>query len=305
MKKVLITGASGAIAKALSKELKNKGFEIYGLSRSGRNQPFFDAVFKWDINAGTIDWEPKSAPDVVVHLAGSGIADKPWTKARKKEILHSRTLSLDLLKAFFEKRGLTINVLVSGSAVGWYGTAADDVLHTETEPAASDFLGQTCLEWEAAADRWENWAERIVKIRTGIVLDGQSGALPKLITPVKWYAAAYLGSGKQQMPWIHIEDLCRIVLTAIEDTRWQGPLNAVATENCTNKQFTSTLCHVLKRPFWAVGVPSILLKIILGERSSLVLSGLRISNFKIRQLGFKFRYTSLKDALMNLIEPLH
>ncbi len=301
MKTVLITGASGTIANALCKELKNKGFVVYGLSRAGQKLPFFDAVFKWDIAAGTIDWEPQKAPDVVVHLAGSGIADRPWTEDRKKEILHSRTRSLDLLKAFFEKRGYRIDVLVSGSAVGWYGMQTDEIVHAETEPAATDFLGQTCLEWEAAADRWKSMASRIVKIRTGIVLDARSGALPKLITPAKWYAAGFLGTGKQQMPWIHIDDLCRIFATAIEDRTWHGSVNAAATENCTNKEFTSVLCKVLKRPFIAVGVPSVLLRLILGKRAALVLGGSKISNDKIRQWGIKFQYSSLEAALKNLI----
>jgi uncharacterized protein (TIGR01777 family) len=301
MKTVLITGASGAIANALCKELKNKGFEVFGLSRSGQKPPCFDAVFKWDLTSGTIDWVPQKAPDVVVHLAGNGIADKPWTEERKKEILHSRTLSLDLLKGFFEKLGFRIDVLVSGSAVGWYGMQTDDRLHTETEAAASDFLGHTCLEWEAAADRWNSMSTRIVKIRTGIVLDMYSGALPKLITPVKWYAGSYLGTGKQQMPWIHIDDLCSIFLAAIENTTWKGPVNAVATENCTNKEFTSVLCRVLKRPFIGIGVPSMLLRLILGKRAILVLGGSMISNDKIRKWGFKFRYTSLEAALKSLI----
>jgi uncharacterized protein (TIGR01777 family) len=302
MKTVLITGASGAIAHALSKALKNSGFVVYGLSRSAQKPPFFDAVFRWDIDAGGIDWEPQKAPNVVIHLAGSGIADKPWTDVRKKEILHSRTLSLDLLKEFFEKRGYRIDVLVSGSAVGWYGMHTDERLHTESEPAATDFLGQTCLEWEAAADRWKNIADRIVKIRTGIVLDAHSGALPKLITPVKWYVAGYLGSGKQQMPWIHISDLCHIFLAAIEDHAWQGPINAVATENCSNKEFTAELCQVLKRPFVPFGVPPTVLKLMLGERAALVLEGSRISNKKLLQLGYKFYFSTLKEALSDLLE---
>jgi len=305
MKTVLITGASGAIANALCKELKNNGFVVYGLSRTGQKRPFFDAVLKWDIAAGTIDWEPEQAPDVVVHLAGCGIADRPWTAERKQEILHSRTRSLDLLNAFFVKRGYRIEVLVSGSAVGWYGMQTDAMVHAETEPAATDFLGQTCLEWEAAADRWESMAARIVKIRTGIVLDARSGALPKLITPVKWCVAGFLGSGKQQMPWIHINDLCRIFVSAIEDNAWQGAMNAVATENCSNKDFTVVLCRVLNRPFIAVGVPSVLLRFLLGTRAALVLGGSKISNNKIRQWGFQFRYSSLEAALKNLLTRQH
>ncbi|MFN5318701.1 MAG: TIGR01777 family oxidoreductase [Bacteroidia bacterium] len=302
MKTVLITGASGAIAHALSKELKNRGFVVYGLSRSAQTPPFFDAVFSWDIEAGSIDWEPQKSPDVVIHLAGSGIADKPWTAERKKEILHSRIKSLDLLKMFFEKRGYRIEVLVSGSAVGWYGMQTDEIVHTETEPAATDFLGQTCLEWEAAADRWKSMADRIVKIRTGIVLDAQSGALPRLITPAKCYVAGYLGTGKQQMPWIHINDLCSIFAAAIEEKTWQGPINAVATENCSNKEFTAELCRVLKRPFIPFGVPSLTLKLILGERAALVLEGSRISNKKLLQLGFNFYFNTLKEALSDLLE---
>lgn len=301
MKTVLITGASGAIANALCKELKNKGFKVYGLSRSGQKRPFFDAVFKWDLTSETIDWEPQKAPDVVVHLAGCGIADSAWTEERKKEILHSRTLSLDVLKGFFEKHGFHIDVLVSGSAVGWYGMHTDDRLHNEAEAAASDFLGQTCLAWEAAADRWNSIAARIVKVRTGIVLDMSSGALPKLITPVKWFAAGYLGTGKQQMPWIHIDDLCSIFEAAIENTTWNGPVNAVATENCTNKEFTSVLCRVMKRPFFAVSIPSALLRLILGKRAALVLEGSMISNAKIRMWGYAFKFSSLEVALKDLI----
>jgi uncharacterized protein (TIGR01777 family) len=162
-------------------------------------------------------------------------------------------------------------------------------------------MGETCRLWENSADLFENVATRIVKIRTGIVLAKESGALPQLAKPIQLFIGAPLGSGKQQIPWIHIEDVCRIFCEAIENPGWHGPFNASATENCSNAEFSEALSEVLHRKLLPVHVPALLLKIILGESCSAVLEGSRVSTQKLRDLGFKFKYPDLVPTLRNLM----
>ena len=301
MKTILVTGGTGLVGSHLAPMLKKQGWKTHLLSTSGKHTDGWDAVFRWDTEKGDIDFAALTDVTHVIHLAGAGIADKHWTEARKKLILDSRVKSAALLLNAFKSRNHRLEAFVSSSAVGWYGAINDPILHHEIEPAANDFLGETCRLWETAADKFSEVADRIVKIRTGIVLAKESGALPEMSKPFKFFVGSPLGSGKQQIPWIHIDDICRVYIEALTNDNWKGPLNATATEQCTNREFSKQLAKVMHRPLLPLTVPSFVLVAILGEMSDAVLKGSRISNEKLRSLGFEFKFTDLRKALENLI----
>jgi hypothetical protein len=189
----------------------------------------------------------------------------------------------------------------SASAIGYYGTTASDKIFCETDPPANDFPGETCRLREQAADNFEKMGIRTVKIRTGIVLSKQGGVLTKMTIPTKFGIGSAIGSGRQYMPWIHIDDLCRIYVKAIEDTQMDGAYNAVAPDQPTNNDFIRTLAHVLKKPFWAPAIPSLAMKIMFGRMSSLFLEGSRVSSDKIIASGYNFLFPSLESALTDLL----
>jgi uncharacterized protein len=301
MKTILITGGTGLIGKHLAPILKEKGYRLHLLSRSSKPFAPYDAVFKWNYKTGDIDKAAFKGVTHVIHLAGAGIADQNWTKARKKEILESRVNTAALLLDCMKERSVHLEAFIGGSAIGWYGAFTDGLLHTEVEPAASDFMGETCRVWERATDLFENNAKRIVKIRTGIVLAKESGALPKMIEPFKYHIGAFLGSGKQQIPWIHINDICNIFLEAIENGKFSGAINAVATEECTNKSFSKTLASVLGKSLLPLSVPGFVLKLLFGEMAVVVLEGSCVSNAKLKSLGYQLEFEDLSKALKNLL----
>jgi uncharacterized protein (TIGR01777 family) len=301
MNTVLITGGSGLIGRKLAGILAKDGFRVRLLSRRKQLiEPYHD-VFTWNLKEGKLEPGALDGVDVVIHLAGEGIADGRWTEKRKSTILSSRIDGLNLIRREAEKQNINLKLLLSGSATGWYGAITDDMLHTEEEPSAEDFLGKTCRLWEEAADAYSSIAERVVKIRTGVVLSSKSGALPQLMLPFKFYTGVVLGSGKQQIPWIHEDDICGIFIHALKHDNMKGPFNAAATENCSNRMFTETLGRVLNRPVLPIPAPSFAIRLAFGEMSAVVLEGCRVSNAKIKNAGYVFKYNDLKTALVNLL----
>lgn len=302
MKTILITGGTGLLGSHLIPLLKETGFRIHVLSRSSNPILHCDAVFTWNVDQGEIDERAFEGVTHIVHLAGEGIADGRWTESRMKSIISSRVKSAELICEVLQKRNQRIEVLVSGSAVGWYGAKTDNLLHSEDESPESDFMGETCRLWEEAADAFLNVTSRIVKVRTGIVLAKESGAFPKLVQPFRVHLGAALGSGNQQMPWIHIDDIVQVFYQAITNENYSGAINASATESCSNLEFSKTLAKILGRILLPIHVPAIFLKMLLGEMSVVVLEGSCVSNSKLKKLGFQFKFEKLGDALKNLIE---
>ncbi len=301
MATILITGGTGMIGLRLAQMLKAQGHTLHLLSRTSKPVQPYDSVFSWDVKKGNLDERSLDNVEVIVHLAGAGIADQRWTDERKSEILSSRVDSAKLILEALKRRKQSLTAYISGSAIGWYGAYTDSLIHNETEPAASDFMGETCRKWEHAADLFQPVAQRIVKIRTGIVLSQSGGALPKMAQPVRWYVGSPLGTGKQQMPWIHLDDICTVFSNAISDNRYYGAINASATENCTNREFTKVLAKVLDRPVFPISVPSFVLKALFGEMAAVVLEGSKVSNHRIKQMGFTFRFSHLEEALKDIL----
>jgi uncharacterized protein (TIGR01777 family) len=300
MKNVLITGGTGLIGRELTKQLLAQGYNVSHLSRTKSKN---DAVrtFVWDLDKKQIEPAAFADLDIIIHLAGSGIADGRWTEKRKEEILRSRVDACNLLFEQVKAHQVNLKLFISASGVGYYGAITSVHVFEETDPPASDFLGKTCLLWEQAADQFKTLNARVVKIRTGIVLSNKGGALQKMAAPIKLCLGAPIGSGNQFMPWIHISDLVNIYSKAIAENTIDGSYNAVAPEHIINKQFNSLIASYLKKPLFLPPIPGSILKLFLGEMAKLVLEGSRVSSKKIEQTGFIFQYPSLKEAIKQLL----
>lgn len=298
-KNVLITGASGLIGTRLTDLLLQKGYQVSHLSRSSGSGAI--PIYQWDVNEGVIASEAIQETNAIVHLAGAGIADKRWSASRKKEILESRTKSSELLYQTLKQNKHNVKTVVSASAIGIYGEAGSEKIFTEEDLPANDFLANVVKQWEDSVSQIESLGIRVVKIRIGILLSEKGGALAEMLKPVKWCIGSPLGSGKQLMSWIHIDDVCQIFIKAIEDQSMQGTYNAVTPTPTTNKGMTVAIAKALDKPLWAPNVPGFILRLVLGKMSDLVLKGSAVSSAKIQRTGFKFKYTHLKDALGHLL----
>lgn len=306
MQTVLITGGTGLIGKALTQMLTQKGYNVIILSRSIKTSNYPSVSYaEWDIGKQTIDVNAVKQADYIVHLAGANIAEKRWTRRRKKEIVESRVKSGELLVKTLKENENGVKAVVSASAIGWYGPDSASSIKSgfrETDPAYDDFLGNTCAAWEQSMQTVESLGKRLVYLRTGIALSKEGGAFAEFKKPLKLGIAAILGSGNQMISWIHLEDLCRLYIYAIENNI-NGIFNAVAPKPLSNKNFTTALAKRIRHRFFIpVYVPSFVLKLVLGEMSIEVLKSTTVNDDKIRNTGFKFLYPSVDAALNELVD---
>jgi uncharacterized protein (TIGR01777 family) len=299
-KNILITGASGLIGQRLTDLLYEKGHRIAHLSRTPRSGKA--VTFLWDIQQNKMDNEAFQATDAIIHLAGAGVGDKPWTAARKLEIIKSRTESTRLLYNELKKGNHSIKTFVSASAIGFYGIDERGSFFKENDKQGRGFLAEVVAQWEQAVDQIAILGIRVVKIRIGIVLSEKGGALKELMKPVKFYIGAPLGSGDQTLSWIHLDDLCKIFIKAVEDDELKGIYNAAAPNPVSNKEFTKTLAKILHKPIILPPIPAFALKLLLGEMADIVLKGAKVSSEKIQKTGFLFKFNKLEDALTDLLE---
>lgn len=297
---ILITGASGLIGKALTELLLQKGYDIHHLSRSSSKGGDKIKTFKWDVYKRQIDENCIKGVDAIIHLAGESIAGGRWTGKRKAQIIESRTASVRMLYDLLKRKKHHVQCLVSASAIGYYGDRGDKLLDEEAGPG-DDFLAGVCMQWENAADEGKTLGIRVVKLRTGIVLDKDDGALAQLAFPIKMGVGAPLGSGRQWVSWIHLKDVVRMYCFAFEN-EIEGAFNMTAPYPVTNGELTAAVARRLKRPLWLPNIPDFFLKIILGEMNRAVLGSTKVSDAKIQSLGFRFRFPELKEALRDIYE---
>jgi uncharacterized protein len=294
--KVAISGATGLIGTALRESLAADGIQIVALSRSPSIPPL--ETITWDVDNGRFDASRLEDADAVVHLAGEPIAQR-WNDARKKAIRDSRVKSTRLLVEGLKSLKQRPKVLISGSAIGFYGDRGDETL-VESSPAGTGFLPETCQAWEHAAMEAMGLGIRTTVLRTGIVLSTKGGALKKMLLPFRLGAGGPVGSGRQWMSWIHIDDLVGAIRHMLQKDEIMAAVNGVAPEPATNAEFSKALGRALSRPAF-LPAPAFALKIAFGEMASIVLEGQKVLPKKLQDTGYRFRFPALSGALEDIL----
>ncbi|MFT5384489.1 MAG: hypothetical protein ACI8X3_002839 [Saprospiraceae bacterium] len=301
MSTILIGGGSGLIGTRLSEMLTKKGHKVLHLSR----RQDLDAKFPkyaWDLKKGTIDLTAVSMADYIINLAGAGIADKRWTEARKKEIIESRTGSTFLIKKAVEQLKQTPKAIISASAIGFYGDRADELLKEDSKPGASGFLSESTQIWESAIHKLETLPCRQVTIRIGVVLSTKGGALKPFLLQNQFRLGTYFGNGQQYYSSIHIDDLCRIFIYAIENEQLSGVFNGVSPDPVTVYDFVKAVSAALNKKAFMIPAPSFAVRLLMGEMADVVLSSTRVCSKKIETQGFQFKYPTTVAAIRQLLK---
>lgn len=299
MQKVLITGGTGLIGRRLSVALVSKGYQVIHLSRKENLKATFPA-YKWNIDDGEVDIRALEQADYIVHLAGAGVADKPWTTKRKQLIIDSRVKSGALLQQKLKEIGKRPKAIVCASASGFYGNRGDEQLD-ESASKGQGFLSDVVEKWEAANDGFKYVTDRLTQLRIGIVLSTQGGALQKMLPSYNFRIGAYFGSGQQYYSWIHIDDLVGMFTHAIEEETVSGTYNAVAPNPVTNKYLAEMIGKMMSKSALLVPAPAMAMRLVLGEMSAVVLDGAKLSTDKISATGFDFTFVNVNSALRDLI----
>jgi uncharacterized protein (TIGR01777 family) len=300
MARVLVSGASGFIGTALLPTLKNSGAQIVRLSRSGSTAPSHDEqMIQWD-PAQPLAAETVSGFDAVVHLAGESIAGR-WTDEKKKKIRDSRVIGTRNLAQALAQTRRKPQLFICGSAIGYYGDRGDELLN-ESSKAGRGFLPDICREWEASTQPAIDAGIPTVHLRTGIVLSANGGALAKMLTPFKLGAGGRIGSGRQWMSWIDLQDMVGAIHHMLKNDLSHGPVNMVAPKPVTNAEFTNTLASVLSRPA-IFPMPAFAVKLAFGEMGeALLLGSQRVEPTKLVTGGYPFRFKTLRDSVENILK---
>ena len=299
MPTVLIGGGSGLIGTRLSQLLQEKGYDPIHLSRRQRpNAPY--PTYQWDAEGGTIEEEAVQAADYVINLAGAGIADKPWTKARKALIISSRVKTARLFKEAFERTGHQPKAYISSSAIGYYGDRGETLMTEEAE-AGSGFLSESTIAWESAIQEVAQTGVRTVGIRIGIVMSTQGGALEKMLIPFRFYTGTYFGDGQQWYSWVHIDDICRLFIHAMENESMNGFYNGVAPNPVRNKTLVEQIKNAMNSPAILVPAPAFALRLAMGEMADAILDSTKVSAEKTQSTGFNFQFPEIDKALGDLL----
>ena len=300
--KVIVTGSGGLVGRALIRSLLADGHSVTRLVRGGAQQfrtPGSNAA-EWNPDKGTVDAAALEGHDAAVHLAGEPIAEGRWDDAKKRRIMESRAKGTRLLAETLAGLKEKPRVLVSASAVGFYGDRGDEVMREESA-SGSDFVSEVCREWEKGTLAASQAGIRVAHLRIGLVLDAEGGSLPRMLTPFKFGLGGKLGSGRQYVSWITLEDLLRVIRRAVEDEHLRGPVNAVAGA-VTNEEFTRALGRALGRPTF-LSMPAFAARLAFGEvADELLLSSTRVEPARLREAGFDFKDSEIETALRHVLK---
>lgn len=299
--RILITGATGLIGSEITSLCHARGINVNYLTTSKGKIEKSEAYrgYYWNPSTGEIDVKCLEGVGAIINLAGASVF-QPWTTTNKEKILKSRIDSLNLLFRTLKENKHEVGQLVSASAIGIYPSSRSKMYEEEDNEVSNNFLGEVSQKWEAAADKFYEMDLRIAKVRIGIVLSADGGALPQMMKPVKLNLGTPLGSGKQWQSWIHINDLARIFLFIISNGL-TGVYNGVAPNPATNETLTKEVAFVLDKKLWLPKVPGLALKLAMGEMSSVVLGSQLVSSGKIQKEGFEFNYINLRPAIQELL----
>jgi len=295
MANILITGGSGLVGGALTPALQREGHSVRWLSRTAGTTKGVRR-HAWDIARGSIDPEALAGVDHIIHLSGAGIADKRWTEQRMYELYRSRGGAARLLLKKAQEHGIRPKSFISASGIGYYGAVTTDHVFVENDAPGTDAIGKLTKDWEDAADEWASLC-RVVKLRTPMVLARDGGALKRLSAPFRFGLGAALGTGRQWMPWVHLDDLIATYTHAVADARMNGAYSVVADEQPHNADFMRAVARALHRPFFLPNVPALALRLALGELSVILLEGSRASGERLAGTSIRFSHNTLASAL--------
>ncbi len=299
---ILLTGGTGLIGRALCQHWHRQGHQLTVLSRQPAQVAGICSGASGIAQLDDFTALRLSAPvDVVVNLAGAGIADRPWTAARRDVLWRSRIQQTETLVDWMARQVQPVRLLLSASAVGWYGDGGDTPLDESSPAASQDFGSELCMAWEQAAHRASQAGSRVAVLRIAPVLAAQGGMLARLLPPFRWGLGGRLGSGQQWMPWIHLQDLVAIFDHLLRHPDSQGIYNACAPEPVRNADFTRTLAQTLNRPA-LLPAPAWVLRLLLGEMSTLLLGGQRLSPQRLQAAGYRWQYPQLDSALQQILK---
>jgi len=291
---VLITGSTGMIGTRLKFLLKRNGYTVRELTRKSRKTSF--NRFHWDVSSGYIDNDVLSGVDHIIHLSGASIGDRRWTDKRKQVLRDSRIKSITMLIDLIKEMNQPVKTLISASAIGYYGSRADEKLIEQSVPGTG-FMAKLCVDWEAEAAKAGEYNVRTVINRIGLVIAFNKGVFKKFLASFNFGFAAYFGDGTQYFPWIHIDDLCNLIIRELEDHKMNGIYNAVAPEFLTNKELIRKIRkRVLKNAIW-LRIPEAAIKLIFGEMGTALTQSTKVSADKLIQHGFSFKYPEFEEAI--------
>jgi uncharacterized protein (TIGR01777 family) len=311
-KTILITGGTGLVGQELTRHLVQGGHKVIVLTRNpAKAKPekgleHAVSYAAWDVGAGSIDMQAINSADAIVHLAGAGVMDKPWTEAYKQEIVNSRVESSKLLVKALSQMQHKVKVVVSASAIGWYGgdNARVSSPFTEDDVPGKGFLPETCVAWENAIKMARHYTCRVVMLRLGIVMSPKGGAMKEFLRPLRMFRiAGVMGNGQQAISWVHVQDVVRMFEFAIFNPMLEGPFNATAPVVINNYNLNYLMGFTLYgKAFLMLHLPTWLIKFLLGERSVEVLKGSTVSSQKIQREGFKFNFSQWQNAVEDLLQ---
>src|SRR5690606_26830634 len=293
MKNILIAGGTGFLGKYLVSFLVDRGYEVKLLTRNENNAVKNVSSYEWNIEKSFIDKKAFEGVDTIINLTGAAIGEKRWTKKRKQELLDSRLKSINLLYRYVSGNNLPMKTFISSSAVGFYGAVATNEIFTEESAEGNDFLSDICKQWEGAAQQFESIGARVVILRKGVIMGKDSFFYKKTVPLAKLGINPAVGDGNQYIPWIDIRDLVNLYDFIIKYPQIEGVFNAVSSQHLTMNEWAEILLRNFKKRKLTPNVPDFVLKLIFGEMANMFLKGSRVSNRKIKELGFQFSFDKL------------